>query len=151
LFAEGDYGEYTEAIDVYSVGCILAEMLMRKPLFMVWDYVQHMQVMVAILGPIPEFFLEMNKYFKERYLSIIKERKGAPYKSFEEIIPSSSDEARDLLQKMLWYMPNERITVLEAMQHPFLRSLWEENLYEGLEEPQGSFNTSFENPSPAET
>ena len=67
LFAENDYGEYTEAIDVFSLGCIFAEMLKRKPLFMVWDYYQHLSVMVDKLGPIPEKFLNMNKAFKEQY------------------------------------------------------------------------------------
>jgi serine/threonine protein kinase len=46
---------------------------------------------------------------------------------------------------MLTYLPEDRISVLEAMKHPFLIDLWDENDGEsGLENPQSIFDTQFE-------
>ena len=42
--------EYTYAIDVWSVGCILAELLGRKPLFPGDDYIHQLQIITAVLG-----------------------------------------------------------------------------------------------------
>lgn len=42
---------YTAAIDVWSVGCILAELLGRKPLFPGKDYIEQLRLITQILGP----------------------------------------------------------------------------------------------------
>lgn len=60
--------------------------------------------MVDKLGPIPEKFLNMNKAFKEQYNQIMKDWSPEAWKSFEELFPSASPEARDLLEKMLKYL-----------------------------------------------
>ena len=41
---------YTPAIDMWSVGCIIAEMLGRKPIFPGRDYVDQLRLIVQILG-----------------------------------------------------------------------------------------------------
>lgn len=41
---------YTSAIDMWSVGCILAEMLQRKPLFQGAHYIQQLENIVRTLG-----------------------------------------------------------------------------------------------------
>jgi len=93
--------------------------------------------MVDKLGPIPEKFLNLNKSFKDQYNKMMKDKSPEARKSFDEQFPSASPEARDLLEKMLKYLPEEWITVLQAMQHPYLKDLWEENAGDGLEEPHG--------------
>jgi mitogen-activated protein kinase 1/3 len=42
---------YTAAIDVWSVGCILAELLGRRPLFPGKDYVDQLKLIIKTLGP----------------------------------------------------------------------------------------------------
>ena len=42
--------EYTKAIDVWSVGCIFAELLGRKPLFPGDDYIHQLQIICDKLG-----------------------------------------------------------------------------------------------------
>jgi mitogen-activated protein kinase 1/3 len=42
--------EYTEAIDVWSVGCIFMELLNRKPLFPGKDYVQQLVLITEVLS-----------------------------------------------------------------------------------------------------
>jgi serine/threonine protein kinase len=40
-------GKYTEGIDVWSVGCILAELLLRRPMFPGDNYLHQLQVRAA--------------------------------------------------------------------------------------------------------
>lgn len=75
---------------MFSLGCIFAEMLKRKPLFMVRDYYQHLQMMIEKLGPIPEKFLNSNKAFKDHYKNLMKEREGMPQKTLFDQFPNSS-------------------------------------------------------------
>lgn len=42
--------QYTAAIDVWSVGCILAELLQRKPLFAGKDYIDQLKLIIKLLG-----------------------------------------------------------------------------------------------------
>lgn len=42
--------QYTAAIDVWSVGCILAELLLRKPLFAGKDYIDQLKLIIKLLG-----------------------------------------------------------------------------------------------------
>jgi len=42
--------EYTKAVDIWSVGCIFAELLGRTPLFPGKDYLEQIQRIIAILG-----------------------------------------------------------------------------------------------------
>lgn len=45
--------EYTKAIDVWSVGCIFAELLGTKPLFPGDDYIHQLRIIVDLLGVCP--------------------------------------------------------------------------------------------------
>ena len=45
--------EYTKAIDIWSVGCIFAELLGHKPLFPGDDYIHQLRLIVEILGAPP--------------------------------------------------------------------------------------------------
>ena len=42
--------EYTKAIDIWSVGCIFAELLGRKPLFPGDDYIHQLQIISDVIG-----------------------------------------------------------------------------------------------------
>ena len=56
----------------------------------------------------------------KRYMKNLPRRPG---KSFKTMFPEASDEAVDLLQKMLAFNPDKRITVEEALEHPYLESM----------------------------
>ena len=61
---------------------------------------------------------------------------------FENLIPQASPEAIDLLQKMLKYHPDERITVDAALTHPFLANFQE--FVNDIEVSPISFEFKFE-------
>ncbi|PRQ33809.1 putative mitogen-activated protein kinase CMGC-MAPK family [Rosa chinensis] len=113
--------EYTAAIDIWSVGCIFMEILMREPLFPGKDYVQQLGLITELLGS-PE---DSNLGFlrSENAKKYVKQLPHVPKKPFAQKFPNVSPVAIDLAEKMLVFDPSKRITVEEALNHPYLSSL----------------------------
>ena len=114
-------GEYTASIDIWSVGCILAEFLGRKALFPGRDYLQQLRLIVDTLGPPSASDLSMigNPQAVE-YIKALPKRERVP---FEKLYTNASKEAIDLLEKMLVFDPRKRITAAQALQHEYLAAL----------------------------
>mmetsp|Transcript_42494 Transcript_42494/g.136317 ORF Transcript_42494/g.136317 Transcript_42494/m.136317 type:complete len:374 (+) Transcript_42494:402-1523(+) len=113
--------EYTAAIDVWSVGCILAELLGRKPLFPGKDYIHQLKLIIQVLGSPDEEDLMFIQSHKAR--SYIRALPFTPKVPFKKLHPRANPLAIDLLEKMLVFNPEKRITVEEALEHPYLASL----------------------------
>ncbi|KAL8136651.1 hypothetical protein V2J09_002652 [Rumex salicifolius] len=117
--------EYTAAIDIWSVGCIMMEIVRREPLFPGKDYVQQLGLINELLGS-PEDsdlgFLRSDN--AKRY---VKQLPHVPKESFLQKFPNVSPVALDLAEKMLVFDPRKRITVEEALNHPYLCGLHEIN------------------------
>jgi len=111
---------YTKAVDMWSVGCILAELIGRKPLFPGRDSFHQMTLIVNILGtPPPESTESGSKKSRDFVASL-------PYKPkipFSKIFPKSNPLACELLDKLLQFDPEQRISVEEALRHPYLEEL----------------------------
>jgi len=110
---------YTTAIDVWSVGCVLAEMLLGQPLFPGESGVDQLVEIIKVLGtPTREEIQAMNPTYTEYKFPQIK---GHPWaKVFRTRTPP---EAIDLVCKLLSYTPTTRMTALEACAHPFFDEL----------------------------
>jgi len=109
---------YTKSIDVWSVGCILAELLTRLPLFPGKNHVDQLNLISSLVGtPTPE---EMKLITNEQALKFMKSMPPKPRVSMKSRFPSASPEALDLLDRMLQFDPRKRITVSEALEHPYL-------------------------------
>jgi len=116
--------EYTKAIDVWSVGCIFAELLGRKPLFPGDDYIHQLTIICDKLGTPEDEDLEFITSEKARRFM-----KGQAHKakvSFSSLYPKADPLAVELLDRMLMFNPAKRITVEEALAHPYLESLHNE-------------------------
>ncbi|KAM7259498.1 hypothetical protein ACFE04_015239 [Oxalis oulophora] len=131
--------EYTAAIDIWSVGCIFLELLRRETLFPGKDYVQQLQLITELLGSPDDSDLGFLRSDNAR--KYIKQLPHVPKKPFSHKFPLLSPVAIDLAQKMLVFDPSKRITVEEALTHPYLSALHEIN-----EEPTcpSPFNFDFE-------
>ncbi|KAH7848831.1 hypothetical protein Vadar_008696 [Vaccinium darrowii] len=115
--------EYTTAIDMWSVGCVLAELLLGQPLFPGESGVDQLVEIIKILGtPTREEIKCMNPNYTEFKFPQIKAHPW--HKIFHKRIPS---EAVDLVSRLLQYSPNLRCTALEACAHPFFDALREPN------------------------
>ena len=113
--------EYTAAIDVWSVGCILAELLGRKPLFPGKDYVHQLNLITKVLGsPSEEDLAFVDSEKAKRYMRSLPTAPRAPLSRF---YPQASPAALDLCDRMLAFNPLRRATVEECLAHPYLASL----------------------------
>jgi len=112
---------YTTAIDVWSVGCVMAEMIIGHPLFAGETGVDQLVEIIKILGtPTKSQINVMNPNYKEMKFPQVK---GSSLHKF--LKNRTTPEAIDLLEKMLEYSPKDRITAAEAMCHPFFQDLVE--------------------------
>ncbi|KAF8761848.1 Mitogen-activated protein kinase [Rhizoctonia solani] len=114
------FKQYTKAIDVWSVGCILAEMLSGKPLFPGRDYHHQLTLILDVLGtPTLDEFYAITTRRSRDYIRALPFRKRRP---FAQLFPNASALAVDFLTKTLTFDPKKRITVEDALCHPYLEA-----------------------------
>ncbi|KAK8968379.1 Shaggy-related protein kinase alpha [Platanthera guangdongensis] len=115
--------EYTTAIDIWSAGCVLAELLLRQPLFPGESGVDQLVEIIKILGtPTREEIKCMNPNYTEFKFPQIKAHPW--HKIFHKRMPP---EAVDLVSRLLQYSPSLRCTALDALIHPFFDELRDPN------------------------
>jgi len=113
--------EYTAAIDVWSVGCIFAELLGRKPLFPGKDYVHQLNLITKVIGsPDEEDLRFINSEKARRYIRSLPKCERV---NLHKLYPHCNPLAVDLIDRMLVFDPYKRLTVEEALDHPYLASL----------------------------
>lgn len=114
---------YGTSIDVWSVGCIFAELLGRKPIFPGTECLNQLKLIINILGSQREEDLQfIDNHKAKKYIRSLPYSLGTP---FSRLYPDAHPLAIDLLQKMLVFDPSKRISVLEALQHPYMSALYD--------------------------
>lgn len=109
---------YTKAIDIWAVGCILAELLSGRPLFPGRDYSHQLDLILDIIGtPTLDEFYAITSRRSRDYIRALPIRKRRP---FATLFPHASKDAIDFLSKTLTFDPKKRLTVDEALEHPYL-------------------------------
>ncbi|CAF0988506.1 unnamed protein product [Adineta steineri] len=112
------YTEYTQAIDLWSVGCILAEMFGRKPIFSGINTIAQIQLIFIILGTPPKSYLQsLHSDCFRRLISSVGNRQPA---NFKALYPSATDDGIDLLRQLLVIDPEQRISANTALKHSFV-------------------------------
>ncbi|GLT46570.1 hypothetical protein SLA2020_203140 [Shorea laevis] len=134
--------EYTAAIDIWSVGCILGEVMTRQPLFPGRDYVHQLKLITELIGSPDDSSLGFLRSDNAR--RYVRQLPQYPRQQFSARFPNMPPGAVDLLEKMLVFDPNQRITVEGALCHPYMAPLHDIN-----EEPvcPRPFIFDFEQPS----
>lgn len=115
--------EYTKAIDIWSVGCILAELYGRTALFPGENYLDQIQRIISVLGT-PNFD-DVSYIGNDQAMSFIKSLPKRSKQSWKTLFPNASAVGLDLLTKMLTFNPNKRFTVEECLAHPYFEELRE--------------------------
>lgn len=110
--------KYDVEVDIWSAGCIFAEMLEGKPLFPGKDHVHQFSIITELLGSPPDDVIDtIGSENTLRFVKSLPHREPVPFASkFKNADP----EAIDLLEKMLMFDPRKRIVAADALAHPYL-------------------------------
>ncbi|CAE6388291.1 unnamed protein product [Rhizoctonia solani] len=135
-----DYcNECTHLVDVWSIGCILAELLGGKPIFKGRDYVDQLNQILHHLGTPSEDTLR--RVGSPRAQDYIRSLPIKPRIPFHTMYPHANPQALDLLGKLLAFDPAKRISCEQALSHPYL-AVW----HDPSDEPvcSSAFDFGFE-------
>lgn len=113
---------YSLPVDIWSTGCIIAEMITKKPLFPGDSEIDELFSIFKILGtPTEENFPGVSQF--PAYSSTFPKWHE---NKLEEILKGADPLAIDLISKMLVYDPAKRISAKAALDHPYFDSLSQE-------------------------
>eukprot|EP01138_Halocafeteria_seosinensis_P012773 gb/GECG01013049.1/.p1 GENE.gb/GECG01013049.1/~~gb/GECG01013049.1/.p1 ORF type:complete len:592 (+),score=57.62 gb/GECG01013049.1/:1-1776(+) len=107
---------YGSGVDIWAAGCVFAELFLGHPLFQGQNDIDQIYRVIQVLGTIDE-----TKWPNVSQLPDFHKIEFPPMErlSLDKVIPNASKEAIDLLEGLLTYDPNRRLSCVEALQHPF--------------------------------
>jgi serine/threonine protein kinase len=115
---------YTSSIDIWSMGCVLAELLLGQPLFPGDSGVDQLVEIIKVLGtPAKEQIVSMNQNYTNYKFPEIKPHPWPKVFKSRPVPP----EAIDLISKVLQYTPSMRLKPWEVCAHPFFDELRDPN------------------------
>ena len=113
--------KYSTPIDVWSIGCIFAEMLNGRPLFPGANEADQLDQIFKALGTPDEATFpgaaDLPDWAPASY------KRHPPPDSLARLVPGLAADGVDLLSRMLRYDPAQRITARDALDHPFFADL----------------------------
>lgn len=115
------FSKYTPAIDIWSIGCIFAELLTGKPLFPGKNVVHQLDLITDLLGtPSAEAIGRVRNEKARRYLSSMRKKRPIP---LSQKFPNADPLALCLLERMLAFEPKDRPSAEEALADPYFKGL----------------------------
>lgn len=131
--------EYQKSIDIWSCGCILAELVLREPLFPGTNYLKQLEIICLKLGK--PTLAELEFVTSDRAIEYIQSLPTNDKKliDFFPLKYQENIELMDLLYKMLQFSPNKRLSVDDSLCHLFL-----EAMHNCDDEPVAKFQASFD-------
>ncbi|KAJ5118940.1 mitogen-activated protein kinase Hog1 [Penicillium atrosanguineum] len=110
--------EYTEKVDIWSTGCIFAEMLRGVPLFPATSHADQFSLFVKLLGNPEERMVETIKNKHTR--SFVQSLPKCKRESLPDVFPDLDQDAMGLLEQMLNFDVEIRTNARDALSHPYL-------------------------------
>ncbi|WOK97277.1 mitogen-activated protein kinase 10 isoform X1 [Canna indica] len=115
------YSKYTPAIDIWSIGCIFAELLTGKPIFPGKNVVHQLDLMTDLLGtPSLDTISRVRNEKARKYLSNMRKKQPVP---FSQKFPHADPLALKLLERLLAFDPKDRPSAEEALADPYFKGL----------------------------
>ncbi|KAI4979655.1 hypothetical protein ZWY2020_016408 [Hordeum vulgare] len=115
------FSKYTPAIDIWSIGCIFAEVLTRNPLFPGTNVTHQLDLITDVLGtPSHETLSQICNEKARRYLTGMKRKHPIP---FPRMFCNADPQAVRVLERLLAFDPKDRPTAEEALADPYFEGL----------------------------
>ena len=128
-------------MDIWSVGCILAEMFCNKPLFPGKNYLDQISKIQEVLGtPSKEETAFIKNAKAKAFLSSLPER---PKVAWNKLFPKADEKGLDLLDNLLTFDPSKRVDIEKALAHAYL-SLYYDPADEPVSEKPFTFEMEFD-------
>uniref|UniRef100_A0A8B9LSX0 mitogen-activated protein kinase n=1 Tax=Astyanax mexicanus TaxID=7994 RepID=A0A8B9LSX0_ASTMX len=108
---------YNMTVDIWSVGCIMAELLTGRTLFPGTDHINQLQQIMRLTGTPPSSLISRMPSHEAR--NYIHSLPNMPKRNFADVFIGANPQAVDLLEKMLVLDTDKRITAAEALAHPY--------------------------------
>ena len=114
-------GLYSYGVDMWSVGCILAELLGRRPLFPGKNFVHQLQLIFDAIGaPLACDIAHIRGSQARRFLTGVASKRAVP---FAVLFPSATQSATQLLSGLLRFPPAQRESARACLRHAFFHPL----------------------------
>ncbi|CAL2033482.1 unnamed protein product [Caenorhabditis brenneri] len=111
-------GDYDTKVDIWSAGCIFAEMLLRREIFPGNDTYSQIKLIIDCLGtPEKKAIKRINSPQIRDYIVSCGQKTQL---SFHSVFPNASSEARSMMSLLLQISPWNRSRAEEVLEHPFL-------------------------------
>lgn len=111
---------YSTGVDMWAVGCILGEMINGKPVFPGSSTMNQLDRILEVTDkPSDEDVAATNSPYAVTMLDglpAVRSRRLA------DVFPRASDDALDFIKRCLVFNPTKRMTVEDALRHPYVRS-----------------------------
>jgi serine/threonine protein kinase len=136
--------DYTKAIDLWSAGCVVAELINNVPLFMGTNYMHQVNVICEIVGtPSASELSNIPNQVAANYVRGLGEMKG---RSFQQVFPKAPKALASFLDAILIFDPAKRLTAAQAIEHEFCQAEFRDAEME--EDASTVFNFDFELQNP---
>ncbi|KAJ3074540.1 Mitogen-activated protein kinase [Podochytrium sp. JEL0797] len=109
---------YSKSLDIWSVGCILGELMLGKILFKGSDYIDQLQKVFEVIGTPPDSAL--TPLCSSRVLRHLRSWPHHAKMDLKRLFPKSDPQALSLFSRLLEFSPDTRITAEQALKHPYL-------------------------------
>ncbi|XP_013382053.1 mitogen-activated protein kinase 14-like [Lingula anatina] len=110
---------YNQTVDIWSVGCIMAELMTGKTLFPGTDHIDQLTRIMSLVGtPDDRLLAKITSDEARRY---IKSLPTTPKREFKQCFLQANPLAVDLLERMLDLDADTRYTAKQALGHPYLK------------------------------
>eukprot|EP00927_Polykrikos_kofoidii_P079877 TRINITY_DN76707_c0_g1_i1.p1 TRINITY_DN76707_c0_g1~~TRINITY_DN76707_c0_g1_i1.p1 ORF type:complete len:401 (+),score=78.43 TRINITY_DN76707_c0_g1_i1:115-1317(+) len=115
--------EYTFAIDMWAIGCILAELITRKALFNGLHHFDQIKKIVTLLGfPAEDDMTWMSQDAR----SFLERCPHNPPVSWDTVLPDASESALEVVAALLRFNPSKRANVQDALRLKYFEAHFEE-------------------------
>ncbi|OWR49543.1 cyclin-dependent kinase 20 [Danaus plexippus] len=110
---------YSQNVDIWAVGCIIAEMITKQPLFAGESDIEQLAIVLQRLGTPTEETWPKHSELPDYHKITFPESSPMPW---TELLPGVEPDAIHLIKSFILYDAQKRISAKEALNHPWFHT-----------------------------